>query len=532
MSNIDELFKEKRKKEKVVVIKKVKKIKKKDLPVLKITDLELKQYEYDVVDGIKIYNGIIPEKKQEKQNMVKLCKKLRMNLPFTKLTPSVLSVQGGFDHILFNEEKEMPFNTIPPVEFMDIVKIGSNFGEIYVFPNKYAPPSIRKMITSIIELKAQNLVIGCHCQPPLDVQKVYQMLSELDSDKTFKDFATKVTSKMMEDYGFKKVATGKFLKIFKLFIAYCLTDRDKIKDIQSILAVITPKEIKDSIQKHVDKIIEMLRMFTQYARKCQCYKNVKDFVLFSPSVKTKHKKSKDHNRKKQGTGLYFSSQVTFEIYNEFNGKISKIKLFRNGNFQVPGVKYPDMRDLIKPTQRIAEYWNLMHKPKTPARIAYFLSNMRNYKCNIAGNVTIILSQLEDALYAEKELPTLDATAAEWLSIIKCLDLGELSHHVFKYMNLSLYEIGEISNNSERYPGILIKFNRPIPSKKNKKLTIKVLGSGKINFDGGNSELEVKELYYWLQYIFGKYWDDVVYDPNNKKEEYSSLDEYESIYEEE
>jgi hypothetical protein len=35
----------------------------------------------------------------------------------------------------------------------------------------------------------------------------------------------------------------------------------------------------------------------------------------------------------------------------------------------------------------------------------------------------------------------------------------------------------------------------------KKITVKLLKKGKINFDGGNSELEVIELYHWLEYIY-------------------------------
>jgi hypothetical protein len=528
MSKIDELFREKRRTAKPVIVKKEKKIKKKDLPVLKVADLELKQYEYDLVDDIKIYNGIIPEKKEEKNQMIELCRKIRLQNPFTKLMPSVLSVQGGFENILFNEEKEMPFKHLPPRNFADIVKIGSNFGEIYLFPNKYAPHSIRKMITSVFELKAQNLVIGCHCQDPLDISLVYKLLQELENDSVFKEFSSRLTSDLLESHGLKKTSITKFLKHFRLFTSYCLTDRDKIKDIQSTLSVIAPKEYRVQVDEHINKTIDMLRVFTQYGRRCKCYKNTKDFTLFAPSVKVKTKKIKNTGRKKQGTGLYFSSQVTFDIYNETNNKISKIKLFRNGNFQVPGVKCPDMRDLIAPTKRIAEYWNYVHKQEKPARIDYFLSNMRNYKCNIAGNVTVLLNQLEDVLYTEKELPVLP-NPAEWLPILKKLRLEKYAPSIFRYMNTSLFEIGEISNNSERYPGILIKFNRPIPSKKNKKLTIKILGSGKINFDGGNSGLEIKELYYWLQYIFSKYWNEIVYDPNNCKDEYTSPDEYESIY---
>ena len=51
--------------------------------------------------------------------------------------------------------------------------------------------------------------------------------------------------------------------------------------------------------------------------------------------------------------------------------------------------------------------------------------------------------------------------------------------------MGFYQISEISLNGERYPGLLVKFLRPIPGKEGKKLTIKILSSGKINLDGAN-----------------------------------------------
>ena len=41
----------------------------------------------------------------------------------------------------------------------------------------------------------------------------------------------------------------------------------------------------------------------------------------------------------------------------------------------------------------------------------------------------------------------------------------------------------------------------MPDDRDKKTTVKLLKKGKINFDGGNSEYEIEELYYWLQLIY-------------------------------
>jgi TATA-box binding protein (TBP) (component of TFIID and TFIIIB) len=98
--------------------------------------------------------------------------------------------------------------------------------------------------------------------------------------------------------------------------------------------------------------------------------------------------------------------------------------------------------------------------------------------------------------------------------------------------MSFYHISEISLNGERYPGLLVKFLRPIPGKEGKKITIKILSSGKINLDGCTSEIEVVEIYHWVQYIFIKYWSEVVYDSSVVIKEVVSSDSesgYESIY---
>ena len=47
----------------------------------------------------------------------------------------------------------------------------------------------------------------------------------------------------------------------------------------------------------------------------------------------------------------------------------------------------------------------------------------------------------------------------------------------------------------------------------------MLKKGKINFDGGNSEYEVKELYYWLEYIYTKYKDQILIDITKIQNEY-------------
>ena len=76
----------------------------------------------------------------------------------------------------------------------------------------------------------------------------------------------------------------------------------------------------------------------------------------------------------------------------------------------------------------------------------------------------------------------------------------------------------------------------MPDDIQKKTTVKLLKKGKINFDGGNSEYEVKELYYWLEYIYYQYRKQILVEIASIKNEYdenaiNSIDPSNFIYSE-
>jgi hypothetical protein len=241
----------------------------------------------------------------------------------------------------------------------------------------------------------------------------------------------------------------------------------------------------------------------------------------------KPKKKIKSQRKVQGSGKYFSSQITFEIYSGVNQKIYKIKLFRNGGFQIPGVNLPDMTDLLFPIKILEEYLKLEFLDDD-IKALYITSVMRNYICRLCNdNLFIKLNKLEEILNIEKEKP-IDRALYDNIKLVYTEDWCS---HIFDYIGpVNLIGIAEIQNNCERYFGIIVKFYRPTPWNLNKRTTIKILRSGKINFDGGNSELEIIELYNWLIYIFVKYYEYIIFDTeadlNNTD---TSSDTGESIY---
>ena len=515
------------------IIYKEKKIKKKDIITPNIEELELKYYEYQILHGIKIYNGLISDKKKEMKKNILLLKFITSKDIFTKLIPSVLSVQGGFNNILFNEELKMPFENIPKKEFSSILKIGSNFGEIYTFPNIYYPHSLDDIVKSIRALGENKVIIGCSCQPLLNIKNVSDLLNKLTESKDLYNHIKKYfTIEYLENSGIIKTRINRIIKNFNNIIRFKITDKELIQELYYTIDNIVKKDDIEKCNKYIDIIVSIITCFTKYAKNCKCWKKCQYTSIFLSSKKNTYKEKKESKRKKQGTGLYFNSQITFDIFNKTNQKVSKIKLFRNGTFQIPGVKFPDMRDIIDPLIVLRDYWNHTH-PNNYTDISYILSNMRNYKCHLADpSLTILLNKLEDILYFEKDLPKYPVDNNIYYKILEKMNLSKkINEKIFNYMPYSFFTISEINNNPERYPGLLIKFNRPIPSKENKKITVKILSSGKINFDGGNSELEIYELYYWLQHIFIKYWNEIIYNPLLYPFEIvsSDSDEYESIY---
>jgi hypothetical protein len=328
-----------------------------------------------------------------------------------------------------------------------------------------------------------------------------------------------------------------------------ITHKNKISDVDKIFSELIPSTLtaKGKLTKinfNEEHIINKLTIPNGgYILKIGCNYGVltnpnPDYIQPPARVRVSNRGRKPKNkpkskRKIQGSGAYFSSQITFEIYNKNNNKIYKIKLFRNGGFQVPGVNRPDMIDLIHPIIVLRDYLRLEFSDPD-INIEFFISVMRNYICRIKNtNLLIRLNDLETILkrLKDSEIDTSNPVIYLVDEIIKKKNLI-CSDEIKKYIGHNTIGIAEIQNNCERYFGLIIKFYRPVPWRMDKRTTIKVLRSGKINIDGGNSIEESYELYHWLENIFHEY-SAILYDPNADCES----DEYdigsgESIYDSE
>jgi hypothetical protein len=240
----------------------------------------------------------------------------------------------------------------------------------------------------------------------------------------------------------------------------------------------------------------------------------------------KPKNKPKSSRKQPGNGTCFSSQYTFDITEQ--EKIFRIKLFMPGKLGIPGSQNPSMVDVIKPTMVLRDYVRKQFK-RNDIDITYLIAVMRNAKCKLAKpNIYIKLTQLENVLRKEKDKylvlrkPVVDKVTEIF---------GEHAEGIIEYLHPSYDEIGiaEIHHNREKNFGLKVKFKRPNIKKHTKRATIKILKSGKINFIGGYSSLEIEELYLWVNRFLCKYANEVLYDPKNTSDHSTSDCSDESIY---
>lgn len=247
-------------------------------------------------------------------------------------------------------------------------------------------------------------------------------------------------------------------------------------------------------------------------------------------VSNKGRKKKVRIKKTRRSGAYFASQITFVIEHSGGNLPYKIKLFNNGTFQVPGIKDPEMKTLVEPIKILCEYLKTsLNKPNICVK--YFTAVMRNYKARLINeNYSVDLEKLEQVLYQEKNNPI-------YRNFLNTHVLNNLTDQslisMFNTSSANYYKIAELSYNTDKCFCLIVKFRRPTDDKPDKKTTIKMMKkSGKLNFDGGNSEPEIMELYYFITYIYHLYKDKILFDISNIKNEESdntSICDEDSIY---
>jgi hypothetical protein len=235
-----------------------------------------------------------------------------------------------------------------------------------------------------------------------------------------------------------------------------------------------------------DKMPEVIKIGCNYGE----YISDK-FIEMTTAVKKSNrgrkKKNKPiSNRKIQGNGKYFNSQITFTILDPINDKkFYHLKLYTNGTIQITYVCYEDINlirpiidlviSIIKPIDSIKVDLN------EEIKIVYLKSIMRNYKFNIIqDNIFIDLNKFKTLLLNFKNY--------QLKHINKQSEIKQYfqDNQDYDYKLLLQLEIGLIKCNFEKYTGIIVKFKTPLPDKVDKLTTVKIFSSGKINIDGSNN----------------------------------------------
>jgi hypothetical protein len=288
-------------------------------------------------------------------------------------------------------------------------------------------------------------------------------------------------------------------------------------------------------------------------------------VKSSRGRKPKPKKVKKE-RKKQGSGKCFNSQVTFIVRTDIVDKKSlcgfkeyKFKIFRGNKEQLPGCTQKDINSVLIANYDVLDVINAGLHPNEQdetkkARLVSLNPSMKNYKFYLKMNhgQLIDLITLKRILLIEKLKDSSELTSLE--SLIDCTcKLRDCD----KCFNKSLFDYsgemistgydGSLSSEqirsavSPKRPKIFdvkytyedtklsLKFSTPIPTDPNKRTRINIFPGkdveqtysdntepntwgGKINILGALYEETTKEIYEYLLWLFELYYDQLVVDP--------------------
>lgn len=290
---------------------------------------------------------------------------------------------------------------------------------------------------------------------------------------------------------------------------------------------------------HEEEIVDMLDLSQADNRILKIECNFGEYYHPRPYIKlaekkrtTRHKTSRGHQRRFQGNGLCFGSQITFYIYNDEYNKTYIIKLFRGGEIQVSGIRTPNTQDVIKPLILLR---NFLRREFAEENIDLMEIRpvMRNYTSRLLNeDFRFDLNALEECIMLEKSCEDNSRLKSTQGALLPDDKNEETTGLILPKIGIST-----IQYNTERYFAVVIKFDRPVPWKPEKKCAIKILKSGKVNFDGSNSSLECLELYCWFSMFCIKYQKKILYDSNLTNQDMFDSDAeqakgYESIYDDE
>lgn len=230
------------------------------------------------------------------------------------------------------------------------------------------------------------------------------------------------------------------------------------------------------------------------------------YVPPPPKPKNKRGRKKKVKVSERCKGGSFGSQMQAVVQSKTKeGKVYKIKCFTTGTGQVPGVLDPYYADVMPAIDELRHFIEGVLEGDLP--IVYIRPIMRNYVSCIQNiDYKIRLRKFTNFITNYRD----DDTEHKEFEQVLCKQFApDIAKQIMSKIPINRMRISRIQYDPEKYSGVKLSMFRPVhggvtPKEKEKILTIKVLQSGKINFDGNRYIWENEDVYEWLNYIFGRY----------------------------
>lgn len=278
--------------------------------------------------------------------------------------------------------------------------------------------------------------------------------------------------------------------------------------------------------------------------------------LNSHVVRKKKSQPVKRERKKQGSGLCFSSQITFITIDKISGKELKFKIFKNNKLQLPGVQQNNISEVFRGIDCVLAVINKGLCSDPPGKIISLSPSMKNYKFYLKLPVCqfLDLTILNKILLVEKiKQKNPEMTQKTLIKSLKaqcncsesdcptCLKRQIISDN-------SVISCSEILLNitpehppifdvewSEEDTKLSIRFDTPLTHNPNKRVRVKIFRGkeiplnyaqgiqpdtwgAKINIQGSLHDESTRKIYMYLLHIFQKWYNILVVTPGHDSDE--------------
>lgn len=238
-----------------------------------------------------------------------------------------------------------------------------------------------------------------------------------------------------------------------------------------------------------------------------------------------------NKRKVQGSGKYFNSQLTLfvklnlstfkqKIYIDIKKRkvnygiyeidkhdknedgecrllscIYQVKIFRNGQGQIPGLKTENMKEVKKILIPVKKFFNMKMNKKY--NIVNFYRFIQNYKTSLIADMNYEIAKLRDFFAGQ--------------------DNGTYPKKIYRVK-------------SSTHSKLLVYFNTPIIMDKDKRTNLTIYRKGSVNIDGAINRYSANQILSYFEKILDEH-KEFLFDPNKEPDEEESSESSSSTVEE-